>query len=158
MAAGDVYTLVHRRIVVATAITILQVKAGANSPVEILRAWISQGLSTTSAQCSLALIRKSAAATVTAGVVGTTLLKRSPNAGTPDLVLSTTGTGLTATGEGTDTDEVYPDSFNVLNGWLYHPIPEERLLVPVNGILGLKFMAAPASHTFTAGIVLKELG
>jgi len=158
MAAGDVYTLVHKRIVVATAITILQLKAGTNSPFEILRAWLSQHLSTTTAQCQIGFVRKSAGATVTAAVVGTTLYKRSPNAGTPDLVLSTTGTGLTATGEGTDTDEIYPDAFNVLNGWLYLPVPEERILVPISGIIGLKFTVAPASHTFTAGITVRELG
>lgn len=158
MAAGDVYTLVHKRIVVATAITILQIKAGTNSPCEILRAWVSQHLSTTSAQAQISFIRKSTAATVTAAIVGTTLYKRSPNAGTPDVILSTSGTGLTATAEGTNTDEIYPDSFNVLNGWLYLPVPEERILIPISGNLGLTFMVAPASHTFTAGITFRELG
>ena len=156
MAAGDVYTLVHRRIVVASAITILQVKAGPNYGFEILRAWISQHLSTTSAQVQASLIRKSAAATVTAAVVGTTLLKQDPNGPTPDLVLSTTGTGLTATAEGTDSDEIYPDGFNVLNGWLYLPVPEEREIIPQSGIIALKFVVAQASHTFTAGIRVRE--
>jgi len=158
MAAGDVYTIVHRRIVVATAITIIQVKAGTNSPLEILRAWCSQSASTTSAQGALALIRKSAAATVTAGSVGTTVLKRSPNSGTPDLSLGTSATGITATAEGTDSDEIYPDGFSNLGGWLYLPVPEERPIVPVGGIIALKFMAAPTSNTFTAGIVVRELG
>lgn len=158
MAAGDVYTIVHRRIVVSTAITIIQVKAGTNSPFEVIRAWAGQGLSATSAQASLALIRKSAAATVTSGVVGTTVLKRNPNSGTPDLSLGTAATGITATAEGTDGDEIYPDSFNVLGQWLYFPVPEEREIVPVGGIIALKFMAAPASNTFTAGIRIRELG
>lgn len=157
MAHGNVYTIVRPRVVTSTAITIIQVKAGVNYGFEIIRAWISQHLSTTSAQIQASLIRKSGAATVTAGVLGTTVLKQDPNAPTPDLVLSTTGTGITASGEGADSDEIYPDGFNVLNGWLYLPVPEERIFVPVNGIIALKHLVAPASHTLTAGIVVREL-
>lgn len=158
MARGDVYTVVHKRISVSTAITIIQLKAGTTYGFDILRGWWSQSNSTTSAQQAFALVRKSTAATVTAGVVGTTVYKLDPNAPTPDLVLSTSGTGITASAEGTNTDEVLVDAQNTQSGWLYLPIPEERIHVPPGGIIALTLMAAPAAAlTISAGITIMEV-
>jgi hypothetical protein len=61
--------------------------------------------------------------------------------------------------EGTYTDILYRDNFSVLNGWLWVPTPEERIIVGPSGILGLKFPIAPgASMTVSAGFLVGEEG
>ncbi len=155
MARWDVYHLKHEA-VVSTGITILQLKAGTNYGFEILDAYLTQRGSTVSAQEKIAFVRKTAAATVTAAVAGTHLFKNEPNGPTADLSLGTAATGVIATGEGTDGDVTYEEGFNVLNGWKYIPLPESRIYVPVGGIIGLKFMTAPASQTWQMGITVRE--
>lgn len=155
MPAGDVYTL-RQSSTVSTAITVLQLKAGANNGFVIIRASLTQYGSTTSAQETISIVRKSGAATVTTAVAGTTLLSRDPNQATASLSLGTSATGVTATGEGTDGDVILQEGFNVLNGWLYIPVPEERIYVPPAGIIGLKFLTAPASQTWKQEVVIME--
>ncbi len=157
MAYGHIHTL-RNEMTVSTAITILQLLAGATMPFEILSAALTQRGSTTSVQNAIAFVRKTVAATVTAAILGTTLFKNRPGDPNAALQLTTTGTGHTATAEGTDGDQVLKEGFNVLNGWKYLPVPEERIIVPSAGIIGLKFLNAPASQTWLAEIVIRELG
>jgi hypothetical protein len=159
MPSMDVYTL-RTRAIISTAITVLQLKAGANNGFEIVRGSLTQYGSTTSDQEEIALVRKSVGATVTQAVIGGsggTLFYRDPNESTPSLSLGTTATGVIATGEGTDSDYVLREAFNVLNGWVYLPVPEERIYVPPAGIIGLKFIVAPASQTWDAELVIREM-
>lgn len=155
MPAGDVYTL-RQSSTVSTAITLLQLKAGANNGFVIIRASLTQYGSTTSVQETISIVRKSVAATVTAAIAGTTLLFRDPNQATASLSLGTSATGVTGASEGTDGDVPLQEGFNVLNGWLYIPVPEERLYVPPGGIIALKFLTAPASQTWKQEIVIME--
>ena len=136
------------------AITLLQIKAGTSNPLKILRAWVSQTASTTSTQLAVQLVRKSGAATVTSF---TPLLLR-PSDPAANAAGGTSATGYTATGEGTDGDLLIEDSFNILNGWLYLPVPEERIVVPVSGMIGLKFPIAGGNNSFKCGIIFGELG
>ncbi len=156
MAYGHIYTLRHEA-VVSTLITILQLKAGALVPFEILSASLTQRLSTTSVQVGIEFVRKTVAATVTTAVLGTHLFKK-PGDPNPGLDLGTAATGVIATAEGTDGDIPLRDGFNVLNGWKHLPVPEERKFVPAAGIIALKFPAVPASHTWNMEIVIRELG
>ena len=150
MAYG--YTVNHNRIVVATAITIIQVKAGAAASLDIGEVQLYQTLSETSQTEAVQLVRKSAAATVTSF----TPIKL--NAGDPAAaaVGGTAATGITGTAEGTDTDVVDEWGFNVLNGvaWVY--IPELRVHVAAAGIIGLKFPVAPTSATWTGRLKFLE--
>lgn len=151
------YVLRNGGATISTAITILQLKAGTNFPLEILRAALTQDSSTTSAQERFSLLRKSGAATVTAASAGTTLCKYNPAAPTSDVALGTTSTGITASSEGTDSDILVDRGFNVINGIEWLPTPEERIIVPVGGFLAMKFLTAPASHVWFAEIVFREL-
>ncbi len=157
MAYGHIYTLRHQA-VVATLISILQLKAGALVPFEILSATLSQGISETSAEEAIEFVRKTVAATVTTAVAGTHLFKLRPGDPTAGLDLGTAATGVIATAEGTDGDIVLREAFNVLNGWKHLPVPEERIFVPAAGIIALKFPVAPASQTWQMGITIRELG
>lgn len=143
---------------VATAITLLQVATHATRPVEILRASLTQRGSATSVQEKIALLRKSGAATVTAAVVGTHLLKMNPNDQAPSLQLGAALTGINASAEGTNTDLTVEEGFNVLSGWLLLPVPEERIFIPPAAFLGMTFLTAPASQQWYPEIVMRELG
>jgi hypothetical protein len=142
---------------ISTAITALQLKTGVNGPAEILRFAMTQSTNAVSSQTAVMLVRKSAGATVTAAVAGTTLTKENPIAPTADASLGATATGITATAEGTNTEQSIIRGFNVLNGVEWLPTPEERLIVPQTGFIGLTFMSAPASSTWQAEMVFREL-
>lgn len=157
MFIGPVYILTNNGVSISTAISALQWKAGTNGAIEVLRAALTQGASTTSAATRAGLIRKTAAATVTAGVAGTTLLKQNPVNPTSDASLGTTATGITASGEGTNGELSIQRGMNVLNGMEWLPTPEERLLAPQGGFLALTFLTAPPSATWDATIVAREL-
>src|SRR5260221_503488 len=131
-----VYVVGDQNRTISTAITILQIQAGATSPIELIRASLSQRGSTTSAQERVQIVRKTAGATVTPLVPLPMNAPRDPGS---SAISSTTGTGRTGTGEGTDGDVLVDDGFNVLNGWLWLPTPEERISVPASGWIALKF-------------------
>jgi hypothetical protein len=157
MFIGPCYAVVNNGVSISTAITPAQVKAGINGPIEILRASLTQAGSVSSSQPAAALLRKTAAATVTTGVAGTTVVKQNPLNPVTDAVLSTTGTGITASAEGTNGEQPFSDGFNDLNGQLWLPAQEERLVVPQSGILALTFLTAPVSSVRYARISWREL-
>lgn len=158
MPHGHVYTL-QEKITTGAAVTLLQLLAGATTPFELLRAKITQSSSTTSEQIEGHIVRKSAAATVTAAVIGTNLFKNRPGDPNPDLQLGTSATGHTGTAEGTDTDEIGSEGFNILNGWMWEPIPKARIIVRAAAIIAIKFRVAPtSSQDYHVEAVIEELG
>jgi len=160
MPAGHIYTL-KVETAIATAITALQLEAGATTPFEILSVMVTQDSSIVSAAAIVALRRKSVGATVTAASIGGAtgeIFKHREGDPNPDLQLATDGTGFTATVEGTETDEPWFKGFNVLNGVDKVWLPDERIFVEAAGIIGLKFTTAPATHDWQMAITIKELG
>jgi len=147
------YVVNHNAIVVSTAITIIQIKAGASHPLELLRANISQGLSGTSTMVSIQILRKTVAATVTSF----TPLPYGAVTTVADAVGGVAATGITATAEGTDGDILVNEGFNILNGFTWTPADaREPIWVPAAGIIALKFPVAPASATWRAYMVFAE--
>lgn len=133
--------------------TAMQIKAGASNPLEILRVSITQRGGTTSEQIQAQLLRKTAAATVTS----LTPLKMDPSAPTAGAAGGTAATGTNASGEGTDGDVLIQEGFNVLNGFLYLPVPEERIKVPAGGIFAVKFPDAITSGTYNVVVIFGEI-
>jgi hypothetical protein len=148
------------------AVTLIFFQAMATPPIaafQILRAFCSQGGSTTSAQLSVQLNTQVSAFP--------TLVSQAPlrlKAGDP-VSLLTAGTagaagtsGINASAEGAGTKTViWPENFNTLNGWLFVPTPDETLIEsaqsPAHGF-GLHIPTAPASLTrWSGGISFKEL-
>lgn len=142
------YTI-HNSATHATAITILQLTAPSSASIEIIRVWVTQASSTTSAQTSIQILRK----TVTAA--GLTVLTPTQLT-TGDTASGVTG-GHTATGEGTDGEILHREGFNILNGCIYLPLPEERPTIPPGGMVAIKFPVSPASATYIYGITFQEL-
>lgn len=126
---------------VSAAITLCQLKASSSQPLQLIEARCTQSGSTTSAMQRIQILRKTAAATVTSY---TPLLENTidPAAGAAG---STSGTGTNASAEGTDGDILVDWDFNVLQGFLWQPVLEDRIWVPVSGIIALKFPGAPGS-------------
>ena len=149
---AGIYTLNHNGIVVATAITIIQYKAGATNKARVVRFSISQGLSETSTMEQIQLIRKSAAATVTSF----TPIENDPDGAAAFGVGGTAATGITATVEGTHSDIIVNESFNILNGFVWVRSAENEIVIPAAGIIAIKFPVAPASATWRASLVIEE--
>jgi hypothetical protein len=153
MAEGYVYEVRNGGVSISTAITVIQIKAGA-SALEILRASIAQRGSTTSTIERIGLVRKSAAATVTSA----TPIKLCPGDPASLAVGGTSATGITASAEGTDGDILVDETFNIVNGtWAWLPTPEERIRVPQGGLIALKFLTAPGAQTWYASVKFREL-
>jgi len=149
------YKVTLDNVAVTTIKTLIQLKAGTTVPLVLLRAWCSQNSLTSSAMQRIQIVRKIAAATVTSA----TPLLLDPGDSTSAAVGGTSATGTNASAEGTDGDILYHDNFNVLNGFLWVPVPEERIIIPPGGIVGLKLADAPGSSmTTSAGLVWGEIG
>ena len=135
-------------VVVDAAVTIMEVIAHSAHALEVIEAQVTQELSETSQQEVLQWVRKSATGTGTAFTPLPTMPGDSP---------FFTAKASEFSAEGTVTDLIGPRmAFNALSGWFYAPLPESRIWVPVNGILGLRFPTAPASATYSGQIVVQE--
>lgn len=134
----------------AAITTVIEFTAPATKSVIVTRAWLSQGSNTTSLSARVQILRRSTASTN----VGTALTN--PNdAG--DTAFGGTARAL-ATVLGTAGAVLYTDNFNWQNGWLWLPVPEERIVVPGAGILSLHLPVAPAAVTISCGFEVIELG
>jgi hypothetical protein len=143
-------------------VTMCQYKTGTNGAAEILRASLTQGSNTTSTQCLAQLNRKTTAATVTAATAGTNLFKQNGANPTTDATLSTSGTGITATVEGTNGEQPWIRGFNSLNGVEYLSSPEERIMVAqvsnaTYNIIGLTLTNTALSANWVADMKWREL-
>ena len=149
------YTINMNGVAVTSAITLLQYKAGSSNIAKILRVQVTQSNQSSSAQQTVAILRKSGAATVTSY----TPRLIDPGDSAAGGVGGTTATGTNASGEGTNGDILLQQDFNVLNGWLYVPTPEERIVIAPSGIVGITFINAPGSSmTVDAVMVIGEEG
>lgn len=132
---------------VSTARTLVQVNAPATAAVEIIRMYVSFSTNTSTA-IDIRVKR------VTTAGTGTAFTPIQLNGRT--LASGTTATN-NHTAEGTIGDVLWRDTVNMLNGWLYLPVPEERFFVPPSGRLAIDFPTAPSAVTVNAGIVFHEL-
>jgi len=144
------YTLIRQGVSTSTAITVNQVLAPALAAIEITRAEVTQDNVTTTGQTRIQLNRLSTACTVTS----TTAAPQANGMQASKCVGGTSATGITATVEGTIAATPWSGGFNVVNGTLYLPVPEQRLLVvgSAAGFVGLKFATAPAAAQFTSTV------
>lgn len=156
------YSISAGGITVAGATTLVFLNPGTTCSLEILRAWVSQSANNTSAQQRIQLVTQvTAFPTLTAATPAK--LKRgdavSAIVGGTAGAAGTAGINASAEGAGTKT-VIFEDAFNVLNGWLWVPTPEERIILPASHAsgLGLYFPVAPATLTNWAfGLTFREL-
>lgn len=135
----------------ATTLIFINPAAAPNINLEFLRFWVSQSANATSAQQRVELEtqvsvfptltsatpaklkRAGAASVITGGTAG---------------AAGTAGTNASAEGAGAKTS-VLEDAFNVLNGFLHVPTPNETVVMPAGSTsgLGLFLPVAPATLT-----------
>lgn len=165
MAHNDVWR-VRASVATGLGITLLQIKASTTSGFEVLSGSLSQRGSTVSEEDEVCIIRKTVGATVSVAVSGGVsgnVFSIDPN--TTSELSSSNGpqlgpqaTGFNATAEGTDGDLILRQGFNILNGWAYLPVPEERIWVLPGGIIAVKFMAPPgSSNNWDIELAIREL-
>lgn len=134
--------------------------ATGGSTIEIMRAWVGQQASETSDQLGIMIAQKASAfGTYTSTTpVGHFIGGRvSGIVGGTSGAEGTAGTDASAEGAGTVTPIIY-DGFNNLNGWLWVPTPEERIIVPSDTAIILKIVGTPAAlGNWSAGITYHEL-
>jgi hypothetical protein len=130
---------------------------------EVLRAWVSQRANATSAQQGVCLGTK---VTAFPTLVSATPAKTSLGLATANLVGGTTGAagtaGINSSANGAGAEiKVYPDNFNVLNGWLWVPTPAETMQFMPGGTSGFfhQFTSTPGTLTgWSFGVVYREIG
>jgi len=116
------YQLIRAAVATSTAITLNQVWIPAGTAVEVVRAYANQGSSTTSGGAEFDLVNQTSAATVTSQAA----TAAGPNTVASRCVNGTTSTGITSTIAGTAGNKIDNAGVNVLNGYLYFPVPEAR--------------------------------
>lgn len=145
----------------AGAITLIFVNPGTTATLEFLRAWVSQAGSATSAQQRVQLSTQVTAFPTLTSQAPVKLKLSDPASAITGGVAGAAGTsGITASAEGAGGKTViYPDSFNVLNGWLWVPSPPETMVMNAGGAsgLGLFLPVAPSSTAnYSAGMTFRE--
>lgn len=156
------YMVVATNITVANgAVTLVFINPGTTASLEVLRVSVSQSSSTSSAQQRIQLNTQ---VTAFPTLVTFTPVKTSTSDPASVITGATTGAagtcGINASAEGAGAKTVlYPDVFNILNGWLWLPSPEERIVLPAGSSsgFGVNLAAAPSSLSgWNAVLVYRE--
>lgn len=143
---------------IVAAQTLMQLTATSTICVEILSAFLTNTNNTTNQELESYLQRASVAgSTPTALTPGKEEIGDQAAASTLGVQ---TGAGGASMGEPTYTANT---KFNQMGwaslaGWTYAPVPEERVVVPPSGIIGLRLNTAPASSTFDTELRFREIG
>jgi len=162
---GAVYTvsMKDQTIIASSDLVIIRTAAAIGtraSNIRILRAWAAQASAETSDQLGIQIaLQASAFGTYTSTTPSPHVLGGAASgiAGGTTAAAATAGTDASANAAGTKTT-IISDGFNNLNGWLYVPVPEERILVPVDTAIVLALIGTPGSLVnWHAGITFEEL-
>lgn len=153
-APSGAYVLLRAAVTTSTAITVNQVLVPTVTAAEVTRAWCNQSTVTTTNQTRLQLNRCATVGTVTSQAA--TPAQNGMQAS--KCVNGTSATGITATIEPGTANTWWSEGFNIVNGILYLPVPEARMLIvgAASGtgtpVITLKFPSAPASADYTSAI------
>jgi hypothetical protein len=149
IASGDL-VIIHTDSTLATG----------GSNIRILRAWCAQTATETSEQLGIQLaLQASAFGTYTATTPAPHFVggRVSGITGATTGAEGTAGTDASANAAGSKTPIVV-DGFNNLNGWLWVPTPEERIVLPADTAIVLAMIGTATTLTnWSAGITYEEL-
>jgi hypothetical protein len=147
----------------AAACTLAFVNPGASRSLQFLRAWAGQSVNATSAQQRIQLnTQVTAFPTLTAAtpVPHTLSDPASVITGGTAGAAGTAGTNASAEGAGAKT-VIYPDAFNVLNGWLWIPTPKDVIVLNASAASGFGMhvpVAVSPAGAWSWGVTYEELG
>jgi len=154
---GRVFNVVGENLSLGTGsvLVALQTNSGVNAAafLKILRAEVTQSGSSTSAQVRLLFSTRDTGGTLTmTAVTPANTSLGGPASGltgntAPAGAVARIGINSSADSGGTYTNH-FANAPNQLNGYLYLPVPEERIIIPPSTVWCVRFAAAP---TNTAG-------
>jgi hypothetical protein len=136
----------------STAIGVIELQVGANTRIEIIKAWVgpAEGTDPVDEVQEIGFYRNDATGT------GTAMTEQEIQGGGD----ATSGvTAISTVTIGATPEDFNFDAYHVQNGWLYLPVPEERVQVQSGGQdnFGIWFPVSPdASMTVSAGIIWAE--
>lgn len=135
----------------ATTLVFINPIAAPNMNLEILRNWIGQSANATSAQ-QRAQLETQVTAFPTLTSTTPAKVKRadavSVITGNTTGAAGTCGTNASAEGAGSKT-AILDDTFNVLNGWLNVPTPDEKIVMPASSASGYGLFLPVIPSTLT---------
>lgn len=156
-------TMANQTIVADATLVIIHTDStvtSAGSMIEILRAWVGQVETETSQQLGVILAQKASAFGTYTSTTPSPHVVGGPASGIIGGTAGaegTAGTDASAEGAGTVTNIIH-DGFNNLNGWLWVPTPEERIIVPPDTAVILKIVGTPTTLTgWSAGITFEQI-
>lgn len=163
--AGHVYSVILANQTIVADATLVIVHAAAavgtrGSILEVERVWVNQIGTETSEQLGIIIGQKvTAFGTYTSTVPAPHQLGGAASgiAGGTAGAAATSGTDASAEGAGAVTTTI-EEGFNNLNGYLWVPTPEERLIVGPDIAVIVKMVGTPTTLTgWTAGITFAEI-
>jgi len=145
------------------AVTLVFINPVAGTVIEILRCWVSQTGTATSAQQRVQLNTQVTAFPTLVSATPAKTKTGDPVSGIVGGTAGAAGTaGINASAEGAGAKTIIiPDAFNNLNGWLWVPTPRETIQIRAaeSAGFGLHLPVAPASLTnWSFGVTYAELG
>ncbi len=164
---GRIYTLSGENLTLGTgsvlaALQTASALTSAGGMVVIRRVEVSQNHNNASAQSRLVLSTRDTAGTLT-------VTSTSPNplavggpasgiaGGTSPLTAAKSGVNSSADSGGTYTNQ-WPVNPNNLGGYLWIPVPEERIWIPPSTVFAVRFLAAPSDTAgWTVLVVFEEI-
>ena len=141
---------------ISTTGTLMELQVPANVMIEVIRVWVgpSEGATPVEEIQEIELYLNNALAT------GGTGMTEQEIRGTTDAT-----SGVTALGAqpaiGTSPTVILRDGYHAFNGWLYLPVPDERIRIlgAAASCVGIQFPVAPdAAMNITYGMVWGEVG
>lgn len=159
-----VYTVSAGGITVANAVvTLAFINPSSTVGIEILRAWVSQSGSTTSAQQRVQLVTQVTSFPTLTSATPKKHVLSDPTSGIVGGTAGAAGTaGVNASGEGAGSKTtILEDTFNVLNGWLYVATPNETIVLNAGAASGFGLYLPVAAGTLTNwqfGVTFREIG
>ena len=158
------YVISGAGLTVAGATTLLFLNPGTTMSIEILRLWVGQSANATSAQQRVQVVTQPTTFPTGSSVTPRALKQRDPASAitgiATECIAGRCCINASAEGAGAKT-AVLDDAFNVLNGWLWVPTPNETIIMSASFAsgLGLFLPVAPATLTnWACGMVFRELG
>lgn len=143
------------------AVTAMWLSPPSNATLEILRVWMNQLGTTTTSQIRIQFVTQVSQFPTLVACAVRKLKYQDPASLLSGLVSGLSGAGIAATTEGTGAKTViFEDSFNNLNGFLWIPVPEERLTLPatISAGLGIHLPSAPGTLSgWTFGCNFREI-
>lgn len=139
---------------VTAAQTLIQLKAGASSIIEIQRAWVTQSDVIADDNMEIQILRNSTASTVTSFTPSPFEVGDQAAAA----VGGVSATGIDASAEGTPGNILVREGASVLAGFTWLPVPNEMIYIPPGGFLSLKSAIDITAATLVCGITFREIG